>query len=103
MSMSVIMVNQVDICCDKNGNLVPQKVAIDLAFNFISDDGSLTMKSVPETIKDGLEVSFSDFCGRSNNLFRSCSDMLLMSLNSNHRTWNMFYDGTMTVGLLRCF
>ena len=57
--MSVIMVNQVEICCDKNGDLVPQKVAIDLAFNFLSDDGSLTMKSVPETIKDGLEVSQS--------------------------------------------
>ena len=57
ISMSVIMVNQVEICCDKNGDLVPQKVAIDLAFNFLSDDGSLTMKSVPETIKDGLEVS----------------------------------------------
>ena len=56
ISMSVIMVNQVEICCDKDGNLVPQKVAIDLAFNFLSDDGSLTMKSIPETIKDGLEV-----------------------------------------------
>ena len=55
--MSVIMVNQVEICCDKEGNLVPQKVAIDLAFNFLSDDGSLTMKSIPETIKDGLEVN----------------------------------------------
>lgn len=54
--MSVIMVNQVEICCDKDGNLVPQKVAIDLAFNFLSDEGSLTMKSIPETIKDGLEV-----------------------------------------------
>ena len=63
--MSVIMVNQVEICCDKDGNLVPQKVAIDLAFNFLSDDGSLTMKSIPETIKDGLEVNqgLVDTCG----------------------------------------